>query len=164
MASATSAALAVFGLRDRRVCCSSSRTKWQPQPDLHWLSRLERAASYCIDDEAKWLRNLDSHQDKWFNRPPCYFHTTPDFEMVGHPGIAPVNLLVPSQAGSLSPSCPIKNGGRRRALSPHQVVYWCLLFSRQSRCGSPVHLPLKWFSRRESRSRPSASQTDALVY
>ena len=61
----------------------------------------------------------------------------------GTPVLRRVNLLVPSQAGSLSPSCPIKNGGRRRALSPHQVVYWCLLFSRQSRCGSPVHLPLK---------------------
>ena len=30
---------------------------------------------------SKWLPDLDSHQDKRFNRPPCYFDTTWQFEI-----------------------------------------------------------------------------------
>ena len=40
-------------------------------------------------------------------------------QMVGHPGNAPGSLLVPNQAGCLSPSCPLKSGGWRRAFSPN---------------------------------------------
>ncbi len=38
------------------------------------FSRQVQPACICLPSE-KWLPDLDSHQDKRLNRPPCYFDT-----------------------------------------------------------------------------------------
>ena len=80
--------------------------------------------------------------------------------MVGHLGTAPSLLLVPSQAGSLSPSCPMKmaDGGGH---SPQTISgSTCFQDKVPQRSASPS---IKWLSRRESHSRPLPSQGSALV-
>src|ERR1043166_2274393 len=39
------------------------------------FSRQAQPAYICLPSE-NWLPDLDSHQDKRFNKPPCYFDTT----------------------------------------------------------------------------------------
>ena len=41
----------------------------------------------------EWLPDLDSHQDKRINRPPCYFHTTWQQELIGAAGRTPTRIV-----------------------------------------------------------------------
>lgn len=45
------------------------------------------AASLYLPAFQNWLPDLDSHQDKRFNKPPCYFDTIWQMELPA--GIAP---------------------------------------------------------------------------
>ena len=51
--------------------------KWSGWQELHLRPpRSERGRLLLTLHPEKWLPDLDSHQDKRLNRPPCYFDTT----------------------------------------------------------------------------------------
>ena len=122
LASVTSAAPAIFGLRGRRVCCSSSRTKdGTPGRTRTGLHLFEKQSARLLSVQGrikKWLLAWTRTKTEPLNRRRDYF-IRPSNEMVGHPGNAPGSLLVPSEAGCLSPSCPMKSGGTLRSCSPN---------------------------------------------
>src|SRR5688572_30035676 len=56
--------------------CLPSR-KWSGWQELHLRPpRSEQGRLLLTLHPEKWLPDLDSHQDKRLNRPPCYFDTT----------------------------------------------------------------------------------------
>src|SRR5436309_2591375 len=56
------------------ICLPSKWSGWQ---ELHLRPpRSERGRLLLTLHPEKWLPDLDSHQDKRLNRPPCYFDTT----------------------------------------------------------------------------------------
>src|SRR6516165_8122457 len=62
--------------------------------------------------------------------------------MVGHPGNAPGSLLVPSQAGCLSPSCPLKKVAEGGGHSPQTSLEVLPVFKTGYR-NAVLHLPFK---------------------
>src|ERR1051325_8136309 len=51
--------------------------KWSGWQELHLRPpRSEQGRLLLTLHPEKWLPDLDSHQDKRLNRPPCYFDTT----------------------------------------------------------------------------------------
>src|ERR1043165_2513034 len=57
--------------------CSANHPKWSGWQELHLRPpRSERGRLLLTLPPEKWLPDLDSHQDKRLNRPPCYFDTT----------------------------------------------------------------------------------------
>src|SRR5687767_4319769 len=54
------------GQDDRSCTCDLLVPNWWLRANARLLMTLH---------PAKWLPDLDSHQDKRLNRPPCYFHT-----------------------------------------------------------------------------------------
>ena len=57
--------------------CSANHPKWSGWQELHLRPpRSERGRLLLTLHPGKWLPDLDSHQDKRLNRPPCYFDTT----------------------------------------------------------------------------------------
>jgi hypothetical protein len=56
------------------ICLPS--TKWSGWQELHLRPpRSEQGRLLLTIHPENWLPDLDSHQDKRFNRPPCYFDT-----------------------------------------------------------------------------------------
>ena len=57
--------------------CSANHPKWSGWQELHLRPpRSEQGRLLLTLHPEKWLPDLDSHQDKRLNRPPCYFDTT----------------------------------------------------------------------------------------
>ena len=57
------------------ICLPS--VKWSGWQELHLRPpRSEQGRLLLTLHPEKWLPDLDSHQDKRLNRPPCYFDTT----------------------------------------------------------------------------------------
>ena len=55
---------------------SACLPKWSGWQELHLRPpRSEQGRLLLTLHPEKWLPDLDSHQDKRLNRPPCYFHT-----------------------------------------------------------------------------------------
>src|SRR5204862_5640228 len=57
----------LFGNAVRSRTCVLLLPSWWPRANTRLLLTLH---------PENWLPDLDSHQDKRFNRPPCYFDTT----------------------------------------------------------------------------------------
>ena len=56
--------------------CSANHPKWSGWQELHLRPpRSEQGRLLLTLHPGKWLPDLDSHQDKRLNRPPCYFDT-----------------------------------------------------------------------------------------
>src|SRR5689334_14703111 len=57
--------------------CSANHPKWSAWHEMHLRPpRSEQGRLLLTLHPEKWLPDLDSHQDKRLNRPPCYFDTT----------------------------------------------------------------------------------------
>ena len=62
-----------------------------------------------------WLPDLDSHQDKRLNRPPCYFDTTwQRFYLALPTGIAPASIRLEDECLIYSATAAFGNGQRGR--------------------------------------------------
>ena len=82
----------------------------------------------------------------------------------GTPVTLRVNLLVPSQVGSLPPSCPFIKVAEGGGHSPQTSLEVLPVFKTGYR-DAVLHLPLKWLSRRELHSRAfgSANRRSGLL-
>src|SRR5262245_14212705 len=71
--------------------CSANHPKWSGWQELHLRPpRSERGRLLLTLHPEKWLPDLDSHQDKRLNRPPCYFDTI--WQMVLPAGFPPASF------------------------------------------------------------------------
>ena len=73
--------------------CSANHPKWSGWQELHLRPpRSEQGRLLLTLHPEKWLPDLDSHQDKRLNRPPCYFDTTWQIE-IGAAGRIPTCIV-----------------------------------------------------------------------
>src|SRR6185436_19805722 len=71
--------------------CSANHPKWSGWQELHLRPpRSEQGRLLLTLHPEKWLPDLDSHQDKRLNRPPCYFDTT--WQMALPTGFTPASF------------------------------------------------------------------------
>src|SRR5439155_7814098 len=108
-----------------------------PNPDTSGLLTLH---------PGKWLPDLDSHQDKRLNRPPCYFDTT--WQMALPTGFPPASFRLEDGCLMYSTTAAIEIGQRGRTCtcdrSVPSRVCWLLHYAlmapagRRSRAGELV--------------------------